>query len=76
MCLDVGRFTRSGLLADCACPTEILVVRGRGRMGDKANKGQRVQEQKTGGKRQRNHQQICDMKVTGAETQLQGAVTP
>ena len=60
--LDFGSFTRSGLLVDRICPAET--------QGDKARKEQRVQDQKGGSRRQRDHQPYSDGKVIGSYIQL------
>ena len=62
MILDLGRFTRRGQMVDYLCLAETK--------GDTAQKKQRVQDQKGGGKRQRGHRPVCDGEVMCPYTQL------
>ena len=58
MILDLGSFIRRGLIDGGPCE----LCRNLG--GNKAWREQRVQDQKGGGRRQRDHRPVCNGKVT------------
>ena len=57
-------FYKKGLLTDHVHPADTWG------WGDRACKGQMVQDQKGGGRKQRDHRSFCDVKVIDPETQL------
>ena len=65
MVLDLGRFTRSGLLVDCVRPADTWAG---GRSKEKAESARECK--KCGGTRQRDHPPVDDGEVIGPSTQL------
>ena len=63
MILDFGSFTRCGLMVERVSPAETW--------RDKAWEEQRMQDQKGGGRRQRDHRPEFDGEVISSWTQLQ-----
>ena len=62
MILDLGSFTRKGLMVDHVCPAESWE-----RQSMERTEGE---DQKGGGSIQRGHQPVCNVRVTGINTQL------